>query len=1358
MNPNTTPHEPIGKPRWSQRALNSRSSRIVAWSAAGIAAAIILVLIATSILVRSASFHRHLIAAFEDKASASLGVRVKLQDFSLHLSTLGVDLYGITVDGAKPYPDPPVLQIEHAQASVRVVSILRGKWYLDDLRIDRPVVKVFVDSHGVSNIPTPTSKGGTSSNAELFDLGIRHALIDHGEVFYNNRPSEISFDLHEVSLRASFDSLMQRYTGRLAYSDGRIVYGALHPLPHSLDVEFDATRTAFRLSRATLDMDASQIVLSGTLDDYSHPAVQARYDANIDGAQLGHLLHNDSLPSGMIRAIGSLQYQQIANRSLLETLVLNGDLTSRKLALKISSTRGEMSDITAQYSLANGNAVVRSFRAGLLGGKITAAGSIKNLGGDSHGEINAAINGVSLAQLSQMSGRAASMPNVALAGVLSADATATWGKSFNNLVAHANVAVNGQIARNQNAVKQIAALYAETSSQQTTGPAAIPVEVALHATYNADDHQLALDKSYLRTQQTNLALDGAISRRSSLNLRLQSNDLGELAAIANLFQSSPGSSHYLLGLGGTAIFQGSVQGSTAAPHLTGQLKASNLRVNGTDWKGLRTNIDLNPSQIGLQNTDIESASHGRITFNASAGLAKWSIADNSPIQVELHASQVNIADLNRLAGKQLPLTGTLNANVKLRGTKVDPVGSGDVSLNNAVAYEERVQSAELTFSGDNDEVRGELSVQLPSGSLRGKASVRRKQRTYAALLTANGIRLDQLQGLKSRNIDATGIAELSAKGQGTFDNPQLDASLQIPKLIIQGEAATGLDLQMNVADHVANSTLAFSAVGAPVQAKATIDLTGDYLADASLDARRIPLQPLFAAYLPDHANDVSGETEVHATLHGPLKNKSLLDAHVTIPSLKLAYGSSFQLAAASPIHVDYKDGVIDVQRASLRGTDTDLEFQGSVPTSGNGAMSLLLHGNVGLQLAQLFDPDIRSSGQLKFNVDSHGAIAAGTLGGEIDVVDANYSSDNLPVALQHGNGVLKLTTDRVNIERFEATAGGGSVTAQGGVSFRPGIKFDLGVVAKGMRILYPQGMRESVDANLRVAGTAEDAVLGGAVNLSDLSFTPAFDLTGFVNELSGGVAAPSSRGFAQAVQLNVAVHSTNSVNLVSRTLSVGGSASLQVRGTAATPVILGRVNLNNGDIILNGNRFVLNGGTIQFVNPSETRPVVNLTLTTNIQQYKIDLRFNGPVEQMRTEYSSDPALPSADIINLLAFGQTTEANAANPTTPASQAAESLVASQVSSQVTSRLSKVAGISQLSINPVLAGNSNQGPPGANITIQQRVTGNLFVTFSTNVASTQSQIIQGQYQLSPRVALSATRDQNGGFAVDTLIKKTW
>jgi translocation and assembly module TamB len=542
-------------------------------------------------------------------------------------------------------------------------------------------------------------------------------------------------------------------------------------------------------------------------------------------------------------------------------------------------------------------------------------------------------------------------------------------------------------------------------------------------------------------------------------------------------------------------------------------------------------------------------------------------------------------------------------------------------------------------------------------------------------------------------------------------------------------------------------------VNTSINAKAKVQLTGDYLADASLDTQAIPLEPLLEVYAPQ-ITKMSGQTEIHATLHGPLKRRQLLEGHVTVPVLKMVYGDTVQLAAVSPIEADYRDGVITLQRSSIRGTDTDLQFQGSIPTNGNGPMSVVLLGTVNLKLAQLFDPDIRSSGELRFNINSQNL---SDLGGQITVVDANFATWDLPVGLEHGNGSLTLTRDRINIRSFQGVVGGGTVTAQGGVAYSHGIDFDLGLAAKEVRMLYPEGLRESVDANLRLSGTTENAILGGSIDLSDLSVTPAFDLTSFINNFSGGVAAPPSRGFSQNVRLNLAVRSTNNVNLTSRALSVDGSANLQVRGTAADPVILGRVNLNGGDVILNGDRFVLNGGTIQFVNPTETQPVVNLSLNTTIQQYNISLRFNGPVDQLRTEYNSDPALPSADIINLLAFGKTSEASAATAT-PANQAAESLLASQVSSQVTSRISKIAGISQLSINPVLAGSNSQGPPGANITIQQRVTGNLFVTFSTNVASTQGQTIQGQYQVSPRVAVSATRDPNGGFAVDTLIKKSW
>ncbi len=1346
-----TPVEPGGSPHPNRRRV---WVRVAAWIGIGFVAVALVVVLTIAILLNNRQFHRYLLRTAEAKASASLGVRVNLKDFALHLGTLSVDLYGVTVDGANPYSNPPLLQVDHVEAGVRIVSILHRAWYLDNLRIDRPVAHVFVDAHGVSNIPSLQGGGQSNSHTSVFDLGVRHALLDRGEISYNDRPTNLAADLHDLEIQASFNSLLQRYSGKLGYTDGRLVYGAFQPVAHNFEAQFEATPHALDITQSKITFGDSQIALAAKLQNYNQPDVQGHYDMTIDGKQVADVLHERYLPTGMMHTSGSVEYEQVANRSALESIMIDGDLASRRLEVTTPAMRAEVSDVAAHYSLVNGEATVRDLRARLLGGELAAQGSMKNIGGKSHSDLAAEVRGISLEQLMGSTRRSAAPHEVALQGRLNAKATASWSATLDDLVAHTDAMIQAQAQRRRANYEEASAAESAKAGNGGETPGSIPVESAIHATYRAKGHEIELDNSYLRTTQTNLTMNGIVSSHSQLKLHLQANDLREIETITDVFRSpSSNGAPGALGLGGTATFQGTVQGSTATPHLVGQLTAQNLRYNGTEWKMLRTDVDLSPSQASLQHADLVSESRGRVSFSASTGLANWSFTNTSPIKIQLNASQLNIADIEKLAHQSFPITGALSASVDLHGNEMSPTGSGDVKLINVTAYEQPVQSAELAFSGAGDEVHGNVSVTLLAGNIRAKVSVQPKAKTFTAELAARGVELSKLQAISAKRIDVSGVAAATVKGSGSFSNPQLDGTLQIPKLAIQGQTVTGINLRMNVANHVADATLQSSAVNTSIDAKAKVQLTGDYLIDASVDTQSIPLEPLLAVYAPQITN-LSGQTEIHATLHGPLKRKQLLEGHVTLPVLKMAYGNTVQLAAASPIVADYRNGVFTLQRSSIQGTDTNLQFEGSIPVTGSGPRSIVLLGTVNLKLAQLFDPDIRSSGELRFNINSQNLT---DLGGQIGIVDASIASAGLPVGLLHGNGSLTLTRDRINIRTFQGMVGGGTVTAQGGVAYSRGIEFDLGLAAKGVRMLYPDGLRESIDANLRLSGSAENAVLGGSVNLSDLSLTPAFDLTSFINNFSGGVAAPPSRGLTQNIRLNLAVRSTNNVSLTSRALSVDGTANLQVRGTVADPVVLGRVDFNGGDIILNGDRFLLNGGTIQFVNPTETEPVVNLNLNTTIQQYSINLRFNGPVDQMRTEYNSDPALPSADIISLLAFGKTSEASAATAT-PANQAAESLVASQVSSQVTSRLSRIAGISQLSINPVLAGSSNQGPPGANITIQQRVTGNLFVTFSTNVASTQGQTIQGQYQVSPRVALSATRVPNGGVAFDTLIKKSW
>lgn len=1319
--------------------------RFFAWAGVVVIGLIVIVAVGIVVLLHSQRFHNYVLAKAQTTATQSLNAQVDLQNYALHLSPLGLDVYGVVVHGASPYQNPPLLQLQHAHVGVAITSLLHMKWYLNDLRIDHPVVQVFVDKNGVSNLPKP-KPSNSKSNTSVWDLGIRHAILDQGEIYYNAQATPLSADLHDLEVRAGYNPGQTMYSGNLQYTNGRVVFGAYRPFVHNFNAAFDVTPSQFRLRHAQLSSGATQVNLIATATNFTAPHVQASYDIAIDGAQMAQLLRNPSVPAGLIHLAGSATYQQVANVPALQTVSLTGDLTSSRLVVRTPSLRAAIDGLAAHYSLDHGDAVLHDLRAGLLGGELTAQGTMKQIGGAApRSQVTASLRHISLAQAGRL---ASSKPQpVAIRGELNANAHAAWGKTLNDLVAKLDATINGN-----------ASPVAPASSANSAAPGEVPIDSAIHALYTGANSQVTLTNSYVRMPQTNLTLNGTVGNRSRLAIALDARDLHQLASMAELFRTpAPGQPQPApLDVSGSATFKGNVTGSTSAPHLTGQLAASNLHFNGSTWRVFRTGVDASPSQAQLIDADLQPAPKGRITLNARVGLHKWAFTNTSPLQVDLNASQLDIASLTKLAGQNIPVTGTLNTRVTLHGSEDNPIGNGNLSVTKANAYNQPIDSLQINFSGVGNQAQANLSVHLPAGSIQSNVTVWPKQKTFKAQLTSSGIAIGKLAAVKAQNLGAAGDVQIQASGQGTFDNPQLTASVQVPSLTVRDQQIANIRLNANLANHVADATLSSAALNTNIQAKARVNLTGAMETDAAIDTRNIPLQPIVAVYSPANATSLSGATELHATLHGPLRNKAALEAHVTIPYLKVAYNNTIQLASTAPIRADYRNSVLTLQHSSIQGTDTNLEFQGSVPIGVQGPVSLLLKGNINLQLAQLFDPDVQTGGDLRFNIDSHG-MSAGAIGGEIDIVNAKYASASLPVGLQNGNGVIKLTSDRVNIESFHGTVGGGDVTASGGVQYRPAIRFDLGMAAKDLRLLYPEGLREAIDADIHLAGTTDNAILGGTVNLTNISFTPAFDLTSFAGQFSGGVAPPPSvGGITQNIHLNLAIHSSNNVDLVSRTLSINGAANLQVRGTADNPVILGRVDLSGGDMIINGDRFVLSGGTIQFVNPTETEPVVNVTITTSIEEYNISMRFRGPTDHMETQYMSDPALPQADIIHLLAFGNTTEAAANEPATTANQEAESLVASQVSSAVTSRVARVAGISQLSINPVLGG-GQASQNGVNITVQQRVTGNLFITFNDNTAD-ETETIQGEYKVSPKVSVSATRDPNGGFAADLLIKKQY
>ena len=1310
---------------------------MLAWTGGVLVALIFVVAIAIYGALHSQRVHEYVLNLAQTKASAALNTRVQMQNFALHFHNLGLDLYGLTVYGAGPGAGQPLLKVDHIGLGLRIISVVHRQWNLDRVDVDHPVANVIV-VNGQTNLPAMQSS--SNSNTNIFDLAIRHIVLDRGVVYCNDRETPLYADLSDLNFQSNYSVAGHgQYYGTLSYRDGHLQYGSYAPMPHNLTAQFNARRDGMTLSNVKLASGQSQVLLNASLDNYSSPRVHAKYVVMLALGELRNVMHEPTVPNGVMVINGTADYNDIPGKPALQTTSLAGSIRSRLLKVSMPSLRTDIRDLDATYNFADGNAELRGLSAQLLGGSVHADATVRDVTGNQQGHVVATLRGISLADLKTLA-NSANLKPVAISGRVNADSEATWSGNIKNVLVRADAFASANVA---------------PAKAQANGT--VPLNAELHARYNGRTQEVALNNSYVRTPQTSLTMNGTVSNRSALQVKLQANDLHELETVADIF-SPPAQP---LNLHGMATFDGTVSGSTSAPRIAGQLNARNLEVRGSTFHSLRAGVQASPSQVSLQNGDLVLATQQEhVSFNLQTGLHDWSHLPTSPFTANLSATQVNIAELARAANLTTPLRGTLNANIAAHGTQDNPIGQGDVTLRNANISGEPVQLAQVRFQGTGDALHSNLLIRLAAGSAQGQVAFYPKQEGYDAVLQATNIQLQKLQSLRARNLDVAGTLNLKASGRGTLKDPQGTASLTIPQLTVQKQQIRDVNFQGNVANHQAAFTLGSDISSVPLKAQGKVALTGDYYADLALDTPVIPLQPILAVYAPSQAAAVSGRTEIHATVRGPLKKTEALQAHLNVPTLAVNYRAAaaagappanLQIAAVRPITADYSNGVLSLQPGEIKGTDTDVRFQGQMPLDGNGPSTLSVQGAINLAIAEVFDPTLTSGGQIQFDINAAGHKPAENVEGQIRIVNASFSTPDAPIGLAKANGVLILRRDRVDISQFTGDVGGGTVTASGGVAYRPAVQFHLAMKGEGLRLLYPQTVRTDLGLSLTMTGTTQAALVAGQVNLNSISFTPGFDLMSFANQFNGVATPPPTQSFADNIRLSVGVRSTNQLNAVSQAVSIQGDANLRVVGTAANPVIVGRVNLTGGDAIVLGNRYTIQGGTIAFLNPVQTEPVLNVQVNTDIQQYKIALRFRGPFDRLQTNYTSDPALSQADIIHLIAFGSTEEAANAAPAQSTTLGAESLIASQVSSQVTNRLQKALGVSQISLDPQLGATTANQQQGARLTVRQRVTSKLYVTFSTDVTTTEFSAVQMQYQLNRKWSLSGVRDQNGGFGVD-------
>jgi translocation and assembly module TamB len=992
-----------------------------------------------------------------------------------------------------------------------------------------------------------------------------------------------------------------------------------------------------------------------------------------------------------------------------------------------------------------------------------------------NGKVNADFKGVALDTVLDMVAPQ-EYRRLGLDARLNGTAVATW--------------FNGQ-GRN---VSVAATLDLNPSAQTPAGEA--PTTGVIDATYTQRTGSVDLRKLELHLPGSELEAHGAlgafpVTSASALNVDFHTQNLGEfdtaLRSLGFKRNGRAGTAALPLALTGQADFLGIWTGSLVKPHLAGSFRATQIALempaaSGNPGQPHFVRMDsveaagsYSPSQIAIQHAllvrgETKIALGGTLDASSRPGSPAMGGSEsrgrrsggplpafdaNSVIHAHLDAANVEFTDVQPLlvaaGGPSLPLAGAFSARIQADGPLHAATASGSIEMVRGSLYGEPFAQLRIEGAMANQVLKvSSATLSETSGTLSATGSYDIKTRGLQAEAHGAGFDISRIGWVRQRNLDVAGKLGFSLTGSGTLNDPRLEGRAVISRFTLAGQRFGTLEATAHTTGH----TVAYN-VNAQLE-EAALALRGETVLDsgcatkAQFDFSQFNIGVLFRMA---HMEAFGGQSALAGTVtvQGPLAHPEQLYGDARLRELAVTI-AGVQLQSEGGAHATLANGRIDLDPLHITGENTDLHAQGSLSLMGMRQLDLAASGSINLKLAETLDPDLTASGVTTFQVEAHGPLQNPGLQGRIDIQNGSLSLEDLPNGLSQLHGTLEFNQNRLEVRSLSAMSGGGLLSVGGFLAYQHGIYADLSVTGKEVRIRYPEGVTSLADAKLQLQGSQNNLQLSGNVLITRFSTNPDLDLAALAAQANASVQTIASpEAPSNHVRLDVHIVSSPQLNFQNAFAKLAGDVDLRLRGTLASPSLLGRVSIIEGSATIAGTRYDLERGDITFTNPVRIEPVIDLSATARVEDYDISLGLHGSPQKLAVTYRSDPPLPEADVVSLLALGHTAsqqrlytqqqEQAITNPT-------DALLGGALNATVSSRVQKLFGAGSVKVDPNYLGAF--GNSTSRITVQEQIGRTVILTYATDVNTTSQQLLQAEVAINRHVSLVVARDESGVFSM--------
>ena len=1311
----------------------------------------------------------------ERGGTAQLKRGIHIGRLSMHILRGSFILDDFAIDGVNP-GDRQFFTAKRLELGLDWATIIQRRPEITITSVEMTDWKMLVEKWpGRNNFPRFVNNDDKPSGPRRFTTTLKYLRAWRGQFTFEDHEAPWSIVAPGIDLNITN---LPQYHGTATFKGGVVKIQDHLPMRADFKAAFELDGPRVHLSRIDMPTDGAETTASGDVDFSHWPNMQFAVKSRVNFPRMREIFFTKETwrLAGEADFAGTFRLYPGGHN-------LKGTFASQIAGvneLRFPGLYGSLQWNERGFDVWNAGAK-------FYGGDSTFQYSIKPLGVPTEPTQRFDVN-VTRADLGAFTDLELTQKGLHFGGAMDGHAYLEWPSGhFRQRSGHGNLVVTPPAGTALMAPSLDGARAADAEhSRHEWGPFA-PQPLAPHLpiggqlTFALDPAQWQIDAGEFRTERTHVKFDGAADwdARGRFAFHVVSRDFQEadqlLAGIITDFGSPTG----VVPFGGRGEFDGTMTGPFKRPRVEGRFRGEDLWAWDTLWGDGDAKLVIENSYVDVRD-GVVRLNGSEIHTDGKFALGTPRTDGGDEIDARFRIVRRDLASLRHAFQiDEYPVGGLFSGEMHLTGPYQRPLGFGAMVIDEGRAYGQpmRKATASLRFDGKGIRLDGiDISVAGDSnrGGVTGAAYVGWDS-TYSFNATGRGIPVDNVAALNFRQITPTGVGEFTANGSGTFEVPRNDFKFRVANLFV-GEESVG-DVTGTVALRgnevsgdfdAASPRLALSGAG-------RIALTRKADAELAFRFHDSSLDPYVRLFLPNLSPYTTAVTSGSVRVAGELADFDHLLVDATVDSIDMRL-FDYALRNAEPIRITLDQRTINILNLQLVGEDTKLKVLGHVGLR-DQRIALQATGDANLGILQGFFRDVRGSGRAELRAAIDGPLREPLFSGSAVITNGRVRHLSLPNALDNINASIRFDSRGIQLDDVNASMGGGPIQFFGRIGLEGYLPGELNVLITGqdMHLRYPEGIQSTVDVDLALRGNVKAPVVGGTVNVQSAVWTRRLDAPGSIFDLaartaaSAGEAAPASNDVAAPVPIrfDLEIKAPSAFRMDTNLIRLTASADLNLRGTYEKPVLLGRADVDRGEMNFEGRRYRVTRGSIDFTNPNRIEPFIDVEAETNVrvpgQTYRVMVSVTGtPTRLGQPTLESDPPLPQAEVVALLLSDvQPGPLSAVAPELQRLQnpnrtetdilrtRATQALSNPLSSQVGRAVEQTFGVDTFQLSPSFTDPNaltSRLNPTARVTIGKRISDRAYLTFSRSLNSTiNDQILLLEYDATDRFYWVFSRNED-------------